>query len=349
MFDEISRGYLPGNYYSDRLVFKRRAPLLEASRYPNKIEVSSTRSYAIVVHKTGARLSDAFAWMATHPYIMVLHTAPAGGIVAVEAYESPQQRAYAMVVLRAATPEDEHTARMMQPHGESRRSGACPAPVTGLLLRSAVNMQAVWLWLARSRGRLARLVDAPLPQPFAPTTVAAAAGVHVRRGPSRESLDSVLPRYEPPPPSLHCSVEYAVDEGVGLLSPPDYGDVAADTPYGRSFAQAGASSSEPRGFARTFTRSMPALSEPPPQDDAAEAESEAEEESEREDEAAAPAVRIAEQTATVQPHANSSAPMLRSLQVHMRRSRLAARTAPEYSARRRPGGWLARLLSTVLD
>ncbi|KAJ2782973.1 hypothetical protein GGI15_002748 [Coemansia interrupta] len=329
MFDEISRGYLPGNYYSDRLVYKRRAPLLEASRYPNKIEVSSTRSYAIVVHKTGARLSDAFAWMATHPYIMVLHTEP-GGTVAVEAYESPQQRAYAMVVLRAATAEDEHTARMMQPHGESRRSGACPAPVTGLLVRPAVNMQAVWLWLARNRGRLARLVDAPLPQPFTPAVAAAA---HVRRGPSRESLDSVLPRYEPPPPSLHCSVEFAdADEGVGLASPPDYGDVAADTPYGRSFAQTAASAGS-RGFTRTFTRSMPALSEPP----AEVAES------------AAPAVRIAEQTATARPSTNSTAPIVRSLQVHVRRSRLAARTAPEYSARRRPGGWLARLLSTVLD
>ncbi|KAJ1845355.1 hypothetical protein LPJ73_004882 [Coemansia sp. RSA 2703] len=336
MFDDISRGYLPSNYYSDRLVYKRRAPLLEASRYPNKIEVSSTRSYAIVVHKTSARLRDAFAWMATHPYIMVLHT-EAGGVVAVEAYESPQQRSYAMVILRAATAEDQHTAHIMQPHGESRRSGACPAPVTGLLIRPGVTMQAVWLWLARNHGHLARLVDAPLPQSFIPSVAA----VHVRRGPSRESLDSVLPRYEPPPPSLHCSVEYC-DEGVGWASsPPDYGEVAADTPYGRSFAQT--TSSEPRTFTRTFTRSMPALSEPPsePIDTHAEPET------------PAPAVRIAEQTAPVeasrQYNTTATAPVLRSLQVHMRRSRLAARTAPEYSARRRSGGWLARLLSTVLD
>ncbi|KAJ1643879.1 hypothetical protein LPJ64_004391 [Coemansia asiatica] len=247
MFQEISRGYLPENYFSDKQVYKRRPPTLQLSQYPNKIEVNLNRDYAILVKKTGAKLQDAFAWMSTHPYIMVYNTAQANvdtGItanIAIEAYECPESRTYAMIAFRVAMTADETTNRIMQSKGESRR-GPCPAPITGLLCRSGVNLQSVWQWLSLHRGRLAWLVDEPLIS----NTVAVirrpgmqqystydefntrrtrnlqqgnreqmsdvslqqylSRQLPVSRRRSRESLDSMLPVYEPPPPSIHHSI-----------------------------------------------------------------------------------------------------------------------------------------------
>ncbi|KAJ1882199.1 hypothetical protein H4R99_001514 [Coemansia sp. RSA 1722] len=304
MFEEISRGYLPENYYSDKLVYKRKPPALQASQYPNKIEVSAFRDYAILVKKTGAKLQDAFAWMSTHPYIMVHNTTQTAGVnvtpnIVVEAYESPETRAYAMIAFRVATTEDENTNRVMQAKGESRR-GPCPAPVTGLLCRSGVNLQSVWQWLSLHRGRLAWLVEEPL---ISNTAVVRRAGMQystydefntrrtrnlqsgrepsdvnlqqylsrqlpVNRRRSRESMDSMLPVYEPPPPSIHHSIpediraeleqinsegaqvqpnennmaeeavaaeDSPVEESSQMLLPPPYGEVARQTEYGRSF------------------------------------------------------------------------------------------------------------------
>ncbi|KAJ2698686.1 hypothetical protein FB645_005569 [Coemansia sp. IMI 203386] len=305
MFEEISRGYLPGNYYSDKLVYKRKPPTLQASQYPNKIEVSAFRDYAILVKKTGAKLQDAFAWMSTHPYIMVHNTTQTTGVnvtanIVVEAYESPESRSYAMIAFRVATTEDENTNRVMQAKGESRR-GPCPAPVTGLLCRSGVNLQSIWQWLSLHRGRLAWLVEEPL---ISNTAVVRRTGMQystydefntrrtrnlqsgrepsdvnlqqylsrqlpVNRRRSRESMDSMLPVYEPPPPSIHHSIpediraelEQINSEGAQvqpndnniaeevvavedspveetsqmLLPPPPYGEVARQTEYGRSF------------------------------------------------------------------------------------------------------------------
>ncbi|KAJ2725362.1 hypothetical protein GGI07_001370 [Coemansia sp. Benny D115] len=317
MFSEISRGYLPAGYFEERKVYKRKPPQLELSPYPNKIEVDQNRSYAIISKKTDAKLQDIFAWMSTHPYVMVYYTGQAGqeltGNVAVEAYESPVERGYAMVTFRAATSRDELTNYMMQSKGDSsRRGGACPAPATGLLCRSAVNIQSVWQWLSLHRGRLAYVTNEPLittnslalgRRPFVDYSsrvpLASNGGGYsslqgapsggysmeanlqqylsrnlpARRYQSRESLDSMLPVYEPPKtPSIHPSIpedtaERAAlspgeeeeernndsdDEGEGegrsnvagsshgahrrTAAPPSYGDVAQDTEYGRTFA-----------------------------------------------------------------------------------------------------------------
>ncbi|KAJ1964941.1 hypothetical protein GGI12_001103 [Dipsacomyces acuminosporus] len=167
MFEFVSRGYLPENYYTDKLVYKRKPPQLKRSQYPNKIEVGKDRQYAILVTRSGARLQDAFAWMSTHPYIMVNYLfadessdGPDAltGNIAIEAYESPE-RPYVMITFRAATVADEQTSVLMQSHGESQRRGPCPAPVTGLLCRSGVNIQSVWQWLSLHKGRLAYLVN----------------------------------------------------------------------------------------------------------------------------------------------------------------------------------------------
>ncbi|KAI8319481.1 hypothetical protein GQ54DRAFT_306247 [Martensiomyces pterosporus] len=284
---------------SEFLVYKRKPPQLNISQYPNKIEVGRNRCYAILVSKSGARLQNAYSWMSTHPYIKVNYV-PANGMgssdssqeeltgnIAIEAYESPE-RPYAMIAFRAATVADERTNSMMQPHGESHRRGPCPAPITGLLCRSGVNIQSVWQWLSLHRGRLAYLVNeqfirntiaivrpslhqsdlvgssAPLfpggasrhlnllhshhsqPQQHQPSStyqyalydefntrqarnlqgpVPSSTSLRhylnrqlpgssygnmpysiPRRHPSHESVDSALPMYEPPPPSVHSSI-----------------------------------------------------------------------------------------------------------------------------------------------
>ncbi|KAJ1796601.1 hypothetical protein LPJ75_007210, partial [Coemansia sp. RSA 2598] len=282
-----------------------------SSPYPNKIEVDLSRGYAILVKKSGAKLQDAYVWMNTHPYIMVYNTAQANASagsdvtanIAIEAYECPENRTYAMIAFRVAMAADENTNRIMQSKGESRR-GPCPAPVTGLLCRSGVNLQSVWQWLSLHRGRLAWLVDEPLISntvavirrpglqystydefntrrtrnlqgPREPSDVSLqqylGRQLPVNRRQSRESLDSMLPVYEPPPPSIHHSIPEDIraelelmgssqtepDDACAMMTmrmmaapgpgpgpeepslvssmPPPYGEVARETEYGRSF------------------------------------------------------------------------------------------------------------------
>ncbi|KAJ2327460.1 hypothetical protein GGH92_010047, partial [Coemansia sp. RSA 2673] len=325
MFEEISRGFLPENYYAERLVFKRKPPVLRISHYPNKIEVDARRSYAIVARKAGARLVDVYAWMSTHPYVVLNYVASAAamagtsrwtGNIVVEAYESTE-RSYAMVVFRAAAAADESTNHVMKSHGDSARHGPCPAPVTGLLCRAGTNLKSVWQWLCIHRGRLAYVIAAPLidsvivaqvhhsyyqPQ-NALTVPGAAVALRPRGGTasnrSRESVDSALPQYEPPPPSLHDSsiMNYSIREepaaeeevdsdrstsgnsadvvsvSTALALPPPYWEIAQQTEYGRTHISSNdvvhstASSAHlpclaGGGLARTFTQSMPSLIRP---------------------------------------------------------------------------------------
>ncbi|KAJ1734876.1 hypothetical protein LPJ72_002143 [Coemansia sp. Benny D160-2] len=207
----VVRGYLPADYYTAHRVFKAKAPTLEACKYPNKIDIDSQRSYAIVAvgkqphNNWRLLLHSVFAWMSIHSYIGVRVTeaisttraAEVTGNVAVEAFEAPE-RTYAMVVFRAATAGDERTDRMMRSRGYSVRHGPCPPPTTALLCGSGVALQSVWQWLSLHRGRLACLVDAPQLQ----GTVAIAARTdtprrRISRDSSRGSMDSMLPAYEP--------------------------------------------------------------------------------------------------------------------------------------------------------
>ncbi|KAJ2659206.1 hypothetical protein IWW48_003642 [Coemansia sp. RSA 1200] len=201
----VVRGYLPADYYTTHRVFKAKVPTLEPCKYPNKIDIDSQRSYAIVAvgkqPHSRRLLHSVFAWMSIHSYIGVRVTEPSSstmrvtGNVAVEAYEAPE-RTYAMVVFRAATAGDERTDRMMRSRGYSVRHGPCPPPATALLCRSGVALQSVWQWLSLHRGRLACLVDAPQLQ----GTVAIAARTDTSRSgrdSSRGSMDSMLPAYEP--------------------------------------------------------------------------------------------------------------------------------------------------------
>ncbi|KAJ2770108.1 hypothetical protein IWQ56_002294 [Coemansia nantahalensis] len=161
----VVRGYLPPNYYADRLVYKRQPPQLRASQYPNKIDIDGLQGFAIVAGDSNPRLHSAYQWMSAHPYVRVnvVHApgdAGSTGNVAIEAYQS-DDRAYAMITFRAATEADERTNHLLESHGMSRR-GPCPAPVTALLCRSGVNIQSVWQWLNIHYGRVAYLVDEPL-------------------------------------------------------------------------------------------------------------------------------------------------------------------------------------------
>ncbi|KAJ1951518.1 hypothetical protein FBU59_000110 [Linderina macrospora] len=128
----------------------------------------------------------------------------------------------------------------MQSHGHSQRRGPCPPPISAIICRSGVNLQSVWQWLSLHRGRLAYLVneqfirntiavtrpplrDSDLNRTFdesVPTNTSRyvlydefntrqARNLHgplPRRHPSHESVDSTLPAYEPPPPSIHSSI-----------------------------------------------------------------------------------------------------------------------------------------------
>ncbi|KAJ2744213.1 hypothetical protein GGI20_003145 [Coemansia sp. BCRC 34301] len=306
MFEEISRGLLPDNYYRERLVYKRKPPPLRDWHYPNKIQVDGHLSYAIVVKKTTPRLHDIYTWMSTHPYVVLIYTPGHSGLtgnIVVEAYES-LERNYAMVTFRAATADDEGTNRIMQSHGDSARRGPCPPPTTGLLCRSGTNLNSVWQWLSIHRGRLAYLVNEPLLTSVAATVHPPATSVSPYAAPrrlnaSRDSVDSSLPVYEPPPPSLHASVNqsireepedvYSSDQSTDGGVPPPYWEIARQTEYGRVAAAATAIFGAPtgqraggglllsrsnshvtrtdsasaclssRGLTRTFTQSMPSL------------------------------------------------------------------------------------------
>ncbi|KAJ2450722.1 hypothetical protein EV183_004090 [Coemansia sp. RSA 2336] len=236
---DICRGYLPTNYYSDRLVFRRKPPSLSASLYPNKIEIDAQRSFAIVAKHASARLSDIYEWMAAHPYIQVRYVgfnALFTGNIAIEAYTSAE-RSYAMVIFRAATTDDEHTNRMLESHGESRK-GPCPPPTTGLLCRSGVNIQSVWQWLSLHSGRIAYLIN----EPFLHTNIAIVPNTRLQAHAGQQlhlltqssllrsnsnarqadSIDSGLPTYETSPPS------------IGEPTLPEYWDIVQETPYGRN-------------------------------------------------------------------------------------------------------------------
>ncbi|KAJ2401535.1 hypothetical protein GGI23_001333 [Coemansia sp. RSA 2559] len=234
----VVRGYLPPDYYDSQQVFKPKPPALTPCNYPNKIDIGLHRSYAILVRRqhrkpTARLLQGIYAWMSVHFYVAI-NVARAEeteeeeqmtGNIVVEAYESPGERAYAMTVFRVATEADEQTDRIMRSHGYSSRRGACPPPITALLCQSGVMLQSVWQWLSLHRGRLAYMVGAPqLRNPVAiavaeaeaeAATAEAAAGTH--RGQSRESLDSTLPAYEPPPPALAAPED----------DPPAYSDASA--------------------------------------------------------------------------------------------------------------------------
>ncbi|ORX67683.1 hypothetical protein DL89DRAFT_269456, partial [Linderina pennispora] len=242
MFEGFSRGYLPENFYSDRLVFKPKPPAIKTSPYPNKIEVGGRCYYAIIVNKSRARLQDAYAWMSTHPYIRINYVGPVAGNaftgnIVVEAYQSPE-RSYVMVVCRAATQGDEQTNQIMQSHGYSQRRGPCPAPISAIICRSGVNLQSVWQQFIRNTIAITRppLRDSDLNRPFddaapvssryvlydefntrqarnlqGPVRSNSSLQHYMRRQlprhhPSHESVDSMLPAYEPPPPSIHSSI-----------------------------------------------------------------------------------------------------------------------------------------------
>ncbi|KAJ2217648.1 hypothetical protein EV180_005915, partial [Coemansia sp. RSA 518] len=276
MFLEVYRGYLPENYYADKHVFKRKPPMLQVSNYPNKIEVDMHRCFAILVKGTNARLQDAYEWMAAHPYIQVRYIASTDserltGNIAVEAYSSID-RAYVMIVFRAATVNDEHTNQMLESHGMSRK-GPCPPPVTGLLCRSGVNIQSIWQWLSLHRGRLAYLVNEPILhtniaivqsgrlQLYAghSTTQLIPQGAVIRHDRSHDSFESGLPAYEPPPPSIHGSipepnallVDSLSDEDEGY-TPPAYWDVVRQTECDRAYVHSNSG---------RFTQSMPMFPE----------------------------------------------------------------------------------------
>ncbi|KAJ2423635.1 hypothetical protein GGF41_003061 [Coemansia sp. RSA 2531] len=149
-----------------------------------------------------------------------------------------------MVTFRAATVEDESTNRIMQSHGYSAKRGPCPPPITGLLCRSGTNLHSVWQWLSIHRGRLAYVVSEPLltstvaivPRSILQVSPYAAPRRH---NTSRESVDSALPIYEPPPPSLHNSSVISPsireeDEFQTISSPPPYWEIAQQTEYGRA-------------------------------------------------------------------------------------------------------------------
>ncbi|KAJ2549382.1 hypothetical protein EV175_004472 [Coemansia sp. RSA 1933] len=194
----VVRGYLPTDYYTAQRVFKPKPPALAPCSYPNKIDIDSSRSYAILVQASSARLrllQSIYAWMSVHFYIAInvhsRHDLMTGNVV-VEAYDAPKERAYAMVIFRAATDADEQTDRVMRSHGHSGRRGPCPPPRTALLCQSGVTLQSVWQWLNLHRGRLAYMVGAPQLR----HTVAVAVAAHRER--SRDSLESALPAYEPP-------------------------------------------------------------------------------------------------------------------------------------------------------
>ncbi|KAJ2626482.1 hypothetical protein H4R22_004793, partial [Coemansia sp. RSA 1290] len=263
MYVDISRGYLPVNYYSDRLVFRRKPPSLSATLYPNKIEIDAQRSFAVVAKHAHARLSEIYEWMAAHPYIQVRYVdtnTSFTGNVAVEAYASTE-RTYVMVIFRAATIDDERTNRMLESHGESRK-GPCPPPITGLLCRSGVNIQSIWQWLSLHSGRIAYLIN----EPFLHTNIAIVPDTRLQANSGQQlhlltqssilrsnsnmqqahyatsrqqtdSIDSGLPTYEPSPPS------------IGESTLPDYWEIAQQTPYGRNYARQSAE----------FTQSMPML------------------------------------------------------------------------------------------
>ncbi|KAJ1662678.1 hypothetical protein EV178_005672 [Coemansia sp. RSA 1646] len=195
----VVRGYLPTDYYAAHRVFKQKPPQLTPSNYPNKIDVDSSRSYAILVRRGSNAcllLQNIYAWMSVHFYVAInaLDTQPhTTGNIVVEAYESPE-RAYAMVVFRASTVADEQTDHIMRSHGHSTRRGPCPPPITALLCQTGVTLQSIWQWLNLHRGRLAYMVGAP---PLQNTVAIAVASRRSDR--SRESLDStLLPAYEPP-------------------------------------------------------------------------------------------------------------------------------------------------------
>ncbi|KAJ2817787.1 hypothetical protein FBU31_006104, partial [Coemansia sp. 'formosensis'] len=233
------------NYYTERLVFKRKPPTLLEWRYPNKIEVDVLRSYAIIAKK--ARLTDIYTWMSTHSYVILNYiTTTFGrdgltGNIVVEAYESAD-RPYAMVIFRAATLADESTNRVMQSHGLSKRGPPCPPPLTGLLCRSGTTLHSVWQWLSIHRGRLAYVVNEapiagilaivrpPLPQ------ISPYAAPRSHRSASRDSIDSTLPLYQPP--SLQSgSVSRSIrEEDEPHAGPPPYWEIAQQTEYGRAHA-----------------------------------------------------------------------------------------------------------------
>ncbi|KAJ2873092.1 hypothetical protein H4R27_002836 [Coemansia aciculifera] len=151
-----------------------------------------------------------------------------------------------MVTFRAATQADESTNRIMQSHGYSAKRGPSPPPITGLLCRSGTNLHSVWQWLSIHRGRLAYVVSEPL----LTSTVAIVRPLVVRpqispyaaprrHNTSRDSVDSALPLYEPPPPSLHNSSVNnpsirEEDEPLTITSPPPYWEIAQQTEYGRA-------------------------------------------------------------------------------------------------------------------
>ncbi|KAJ1799998.1 hypothetical protein LPJ59_001431 [Coemansia sp. RSA 2399] len=214
----VVRGYLPPDYYDSRQVFKPKPPALTPCDYPNKIDIGSHRSYAILVcrrhrrhhHRAPATrlLQSIYAWMSVHFYVAINVTGEeeqqqTTGNIVVEAYESPGERAYAMAVFRVATEADEQTDRIMRSHGYSSRCGPCPPPLTALLCQSGVMLQSIWQWLSLHRGRLAYMVGAPQLRNTVAIAVAAAAAAAAAtcREQSRESLDSTLPAYEPPPPA----------------------------------------------------------------------------------------------------------------------------------------------------
>ncbi|KAJ2771691.1 hypothetical protein GGI18_004997 [Coemansia linderi] len=179
--------------------------------------------------------------MSTHSYVLLnfisTHNPSLTGNIVVEAYESPD-RPYAMVVFRAATLMDETTNHIMQSHGYSAKRGPSPPPTTGLLCRSGTNLHSVWQWLAIHKGRLAYVVNEPLLTSIVtvvrPPVRPSPYGVPRRRNVSRDSVDSALPTYEPPPPSLHCSsVHQSIREEDTISSPPPYWEIAQETEYGR--------------------------------------------------------------------------------------------------------------------
>ncbi|KAJ1898959.1 hypothetical protein LPJ66_002424 [Kickxella alabastrina] len=123
----------------------------------------------------------------------------------------------------------------MRSKGEDRR-GRCPGPVTALLCRSGVDIQSVWQWLSLHRGHLAYVINEPGASGLlgVPSSSGARRGGSIGyrnvggrqmsgrgRQQSMESLDSILPVYEPPPPSVHSSIPEDIRAEIDAMQTSD--------------------------------------------------------------------------------------------------------------------------------